>query len=113
MARYCRYDLLAIDELGYVPLDAHSAELLFQILTERGERVGGHCDQRTVQRMVQDLHRQAPRRGLVIDRITYRAHIIQTGTTSYRLTQPLGSTRQLGPPDQTSTPGPDQAVELT
>lgn len=33
-----RYDLLAIDELGYVRLDQHSAELLFQILTEREER---------------------------------------------------------------------------
>ena len=38
VARYGRYDLLAIDELGYVHLDAHSAELLFQILTEREER---------------------------------------------------------------------------
>ena len=38
VARYGRYDLLAIDELGYVRLDQHSAELLFQILTEREER---------------------------------------------------------------------------
>jgi DNA replication protein DnaC len=38
VARYGRYDLLAIDELGYVHLDERSAELLFQILTEREER---------------------------------------------------------------------------
>jgi hypothetical protein len=38
VARYGRLDLLRLDELGYVQLDARGAELLFQILTEREER---------------------------------------------------------------------------
>ncbi len=38
ITRYGKLDLLAIDELGYVHLDQQSAELLFQILTEREER---------------------------------------------------------------------------
>lgn len=38
VARYGRIDLLCLDELGYVQLDARGAELLFQILTEREER---------------------------------------------------------------------------
>ncbi len=38
VARYGRFDLLALDELGYVHLDQRAAELLFQILTEREER---------------------------------------------------------------------------
>ena len=38
VARYGRLDLLCLDELGYVQLDAKGAELLFQILTEREEK---------------------------------------------------------------------------
>jgi DNA replication protein DnaC len=37
IARYGRVDLLCIDELGYMELDRHGAELLFQVLTEREE----------------------------------------------------------------------------
>jgi DNA replication protein DnaC len=38
VARYGRYDLLCLDELGYLHLDSHGAELLFQVLTEREEK---------------------------------------------------------------------------
>src|SRR5918999_1724235 len=38
VARYGRVDLLCIDELGYMELDRHGAELLFQVLTEREEK---------------------------------------------------------------------------
>jgi hypothetical protein len=37
IARYGRLDLLLLDELGYMELDRHGAELLFQVLTEREE----------------------------------------------------------------------------
>ena len=39
VARYGRLDLLCLDELGYVQLDARGSELLFQILTEREQKV--------------------------------------------------------------------------
>jgi hypothetical protein len=38
IARYGRVDLLCIDDLGYMELDRHGAELLFQVLTEREEK---------------------------------------------------------------------------
>ncbi|MEU8184884.1 ATP-binding protein [Micromonospora sp. NPDC049047] len=36
--RYARYDLLCLDEFGYLNLDRTGAKLLFQIFTEREER---------------------------------------------------------------------------
>ena len=36
--RYASYDLLIVDELGYVPLSREGAELLFQVLAERHEK---------------------------------------------------------------------------
>ena len=38
MARWSRYDLIAIDEVGYVPLAEVGAEFLFQVIAERAER---------------------------------------------------------------------------
>jgi DNA replication protein DnaC len=38
IACYGRVDLILVDELGYLELDRHGAELLFQVLTEREER---------------------------------------------------------------------------
>ena len=38
MRRYERYDLLIIDELGYLPISANKAKLLFQLINGRYER---------------------------------------------------------------------------
>lgn len=86
VARYGRYDLLAIDELGYVHLDNRSAELLFQILTEREERASVAIATNAPFSEWSKTFTDKRLAAAVVDRITYRAHIIQTGTTSYRLT---------------------------
>jgi len=36
--RYIRYDLLILDELGYIPFSKEGSELLFQVLAERHEK---------------------------------------------------------------------------
>ncbi len=36
--RYLRPDLLILDELGYIPLDKHGADLLFQVISQRYEQ---------------------------------------------------------------------------
>ena len=38
MKKYTRPDLLVCDELGYLPVDKHGADLLFQIISQRYER---------------------------------------------------------------------------
>jgi len=38
LARWSRYDLIALDEVGYVPLAEVGAELLFQVIAERAEK---------------------------------------------------------------------------
>ncbi|CAM5592339.1 hypothetical protein SALBM311S_03232 [Streptomyces alboniger] len=40
IARYGRVDLLCIDELGYMELDRHGAELLFQVLATSPSAAG-------------------------------------------------------------------------
>jgi DNA replication protein DnaC len=109
IARYSRVDLLCVDELGYVKLDTRSAELLFQTLTERDERasiaVASNLSFSEWGSIITDPRLVAA----VIDRVTFNAHIIETGTDSYRLrtsrTRVTADRRRHGP-RATPTPRP-------
>jgi DNA replication protein DnaC len=85
VGRYGRLDLLCLDELGYVQLDTRGSELLFQILTEREEKssvaVASNLPFSEWGKVIPDARLAAA----VIDRVTFNAHIIETGTESYRL----------------------------
>jgi len=85
IARYGRVDLLILDELGYLSLDRRGAELLLEVLTEREERasiaVGSSEPFSSWTKTF-----TAPRLcAAIVDRLTYKGQIIETGTSSYRL----------------------------
>jgi len=85
VARYGRLDLLCLDELGYVQLDNRASELLFQILTEREEKasvaLASNLPFSEWGTIIPDPRLVAA----IVDRVTFNAHIIETGTQSYRL----------------------------
>jgi DNA replication protein DnaC len=89
--RYGRVDLLVLDELGYLPLAKADAELLFQVLSERHERGAVVI---TTNLKFAELTQVFPDARLcraLIDRITHKAHIIETGKNSIRLEDALGN----------------------
>jgi DNA replication protein DnaC len=85
VGRYGRLDLLLLDELGYVHIDPRGAELLFQIITDREERasigIGSNLPFSEWGSVFPDPRLVAA----IVDRVTFNAHIIETGTESYRL----------------------------
>ena len=84
LARWMRYDLIALDEVGYVPLAEIGAEFLFQVIAERAERATLIV---TTNLPFSEWTQVFPNPRLckaLLDRITDRAHIIETGTESYR-----------------------------
>jgi DNA replication protein DnaC len=85
VARYGRLDLVCIDELGYVKLDSRGAELLFQVLTEREERASVATASNLSFSEWGQVITDARLVAAVIDRLTFNAHILETGTESYRL----------------------------
>jgi DNA replication protein DnaC len=89
MARWSRYDLIAIDEVGYVPLAEVGAEFLFQVIAERAERTAVVL---TTNLPFSEWTQVIPNARLckaLLDRITDRAHILETGTESYRFRRTL------------------------
>lgn len=85
VARYARLDLLCLDEVGYVSLDTRGAELLFQIITEREERASIACASNAPFSEWGATFTDPRLAAAVVDRLTFNAHIINTGTQSYRL----------------------------
>ena len=84
MARWSRYDLIAIDEVGYLPLAEVGAEFLFQVIAERAERTAVIL---TTNLPFSEWTQVIPNARLckcLLDRITDRAHILETGSESYR-----------------------------
>src|SRR5207253_2120170 len=84
LGRWARYDVIAIDEVGYVPLADLGAEFLFQVISERAERSAVLL---TTNLAFSEWTQVIPNARLckaVLDRITDRAHIIETGADSFR-----------------------------
>ena len=85
VARYGRLDLLLLDELNYVHLDPRGAELLFQVLTEREERASVAVASNAPFSEWGQTFTDPRLAAAVVDRLTFRAHILETGSESYRL----------------------------
>ena len=84
LARWARYELIAIDEVGYVPLADVGAEFLFQVIAERAEKAAVVM---TTNLPFSEWTQVIPNARLckaLLDRVTDRAHIIETGNDSYR-----------------------------
>jgi len=93
LKRYSRYDLLILDELGYIPFSKEGAELLFQVLAERYEKgsvvITSNLGFADWPRVFGDQTMTAA----LLDRLTHKARIINCRWQSYRLKQSLESKR--------------------
>ena len=85
IARYGRVDLLCLDELGYLELDRRGAELLFQVFTEREERASIAIASNAAFSEWVCTFTDPRLCAAIVDRLTFQANIIETGTDSYRL----------------------------
>ena len=96
LARWSRYDVIAIDEVGYVPLAEVRAEFLFQVVAERAEKAAVIL---TTNLPFSEWTQVLPNARLckaLLDRITDQAHIIETGTESYRFRRTMDRRRRKG-----------------
>ena len=85
IARYGRVDLLCLDELGYLELDRRGAELLFQVFTEREEKASIAIASNSAFSEWARTFTDPRLCAAIVDRLTFDAHIIETGSESYRL----------------------------
>ncbi len=84
MARWMKYELIALDEVGYVPLAEMGAEFLFQVISDRAERAALIVTTNLPFSEWTTVFANPRLCKALLDRVTDRAHIIEAGTESFR-----------------------------
>jgi len=94
VARYARVELLILDEFAYLPFSRNDAELLFQVLSERQEQRPLILTTNLPFGEWTNIFPDARLCKAVVDRLTHRAHIIETGARSIRLEDAISRTKR-------------------
>lgn len=89
LQRYARYDLLILDELGYIPFSKEGSEALFQVLAERHEKGSVMITTNLGFADWTQVFGDPVMTAALLDRLTHKAHIINCPWDSYRLKQSL------------------------
>ncbi len=79
------YQLLIIDELGFVPLSRSAAELLFEIFSQRYERGATLVTSNLPFNEWTEILGTERLTGALLDRLTHHIHILEMNGESYRL----------------------------
>jgi DNA replication protein DnaC len=94
VGRYARTEVVCLDELGYLTLPDGAAELVFQVLSELHERGSLIVTTNLPFGEWTKVFPDARMAKAVVDRLTHRAHIIDTGTESWRFRHGLNRHKQ-------------------
>lgn len=85
MKRYANYELLIIDEIGYLPIQRQEADLLFQLVNARYER---HSTVFTTNSSLSgwgDVFKNPIATAAILDRLVHHSQIFKITGKSYRL----------------------------
>jgi DNA replication protein DnaC len=86
LRKYTRPDLLVMDELGYLPIDKHGADLLFQIISQRYECGSIILSTNKVFKHWPSIfNNDATLTSAILDRILHHAETIVIEGKSYRM----------------------------
>ena len=84
--RYLKPTLLIVDELGYLPIDKHGADLLFQIISPRYERVPMVITtNRAYKHWSQIFNNDSTLTSAILDRVLHHADTVIIEGKSFRM----------------------------
>ena len=89
-----RYDLLIIDELGYLRLDQAASDHLFQLVAEAYERTALIITSNLDFREWAEMFANPSTAAAVLDRLLHHAHVVSLKGDSYRLRSRLAPPKQ-------------------
>ncbi len=89
LAHYRRFDLVLVDELGYLPFSKQTAELLFQFFSDRYERASVGITSNLAFAQWTQVFGQEQMTAALLDRLVHRSHILMLEGESFRFRQSL------------------------
>jgi DNA replication protein DnaC len=78
-------DLLILDELSYLSFNRHQSELLFKVISDRSEKSSTIVTTNLPFSKWTDLFENTTMVAALIDRLTFRSHVLDMNGDSYRL----------------------------
>jgi DNA replication protein DnaC len=86
LTRYLKPALLVVDELGYLPIDKHGADLLFQIISQRYERAPMVITtNRAYKHWSQIFNNDSTLTSAILDRVLHHAETVIIEGKSFRM----------------------------
>src|SRR3954447_7231594 len=84
--RYLKPAVLIVDELGFLPIDKHGADLLFQIISQRYERASMVIStNRVYKHWAQIFNNDSTLTSAILDRVLHHAETVIIEGKSYRM----------------------------
>lgn len=85
LKHFCKYKLLIIDELGYLPIEKEDAKLFFQLIDLRYEKRSTILTTNINFNSWDDVFYDPVIANAILDRILHHAHVVNITGKSYRL----------------------------
>lgn len=89
--RFEKYDLIIADELGYISFDREAADLLFTVLSLMASQKSTIITSNLTFKRWDEIFEDAAITSAIMDRLTYKAYLIDIEGDSYRLRETLRS----------------------
>ena len=83
--KFINYDLVILDELGYISFDKQGGELLFNLLSMRNDTKSMIITTNLTFNKWQDIFNDSILTAAMVDRLTCRAHVMNIKGDSYRM----------------------------
>lgn len=83
-------DLLILDELSYLSFNRHQSELLFKVISDRSEKSSTIVTTNLPFSRWTELFENTTMVAALIDRLTFRSHVLDMNGESYRLKSAVG-----------------------
>jgi DNA replication protein DnaC len=104
LRRYALPDILCLDELGYLPCDARSGDLLYSIISRRHEKASTIITTNLAFKQWGTVFPGAACVAALIDRFTQHCHVIDIDGESWRQHEQDAAPLDGPPPNRPSTP---------
>ena len=82
---FSRYKVLIIDEVGYLPLDTESSNLIFQLITKRYEKKSTIITTNKPLSKWAEIFGDPVLANAILDRLLHHSHVININGRSYRI----------------------------
>lgn len=84
LKHYGKYKVLIIDEIGYLPVDRHGANLFFQLITRRYERTSTIVTTNQPFSKWGEVFSDLTLANAILDRLLHHSHVVKIIGPSYR-----------------------------